>query len=203
MPIEIIIIFIVCFRWILCVSAFLLEVFKIAKNNRDNMLINEQIRVSEMLVIGPNGEQVGVKSLEDALTLAKYASLDLVLISPNANPPVAKVMNYNKYLYEKNKKEKENLRKQKANYSELKEYRLSPVIDVGDFETRRKNAQNYLEKGHKIKGFIRFKGRQMAHPELGKDVLLRFADALSDYADIETQPKLEGRQMSILLAPKK
>ena len=155
------------------------------------MLINEQIRVSEMLVIGPNGEQVGVKSLEDALTLAKYASLDLVLISPNANPPVAKVMNYNKYRYEKKKKEKENLRKQKANYSELKEYRLSPVIDVGDFETKLRNVT------------VRFKGRQMAHTELGNEVLERFADRVKDIADIQEKPKLDGRVMTMLLVPKK
>ena len=203
MPIEIIIIFIVCFRWILCVSAFLLEVLYIAKNNRDNMLINEQIRVSEMLVIGPNGEQVGVKSLEDALTLAKYASLDLVLISPNANPPVAKVMNYNKYRYEKKKKEKENLRKQRANYSELKEYRLSPVIDVGDFETKLRNATKYLEKGDRIKLTVRFKGRQMAHTELGNEVLERFADRVKDIADVQEKPKLDGRVMTMLLVPKK
>ena len=155
------------------------------------------------MVIGPNGEQMGVKNLTDALTLANYAGLDLVLMSENSNPPVGKIMDYNKYRYEKQKKLKEAQKKQRETNKDIKEYRLSVTIDVGDFETRRKNAQNYLEKGHKIKGFIRFKGRQMAHPELGKDVLLRFADALSDYADIETQPKLEGRQMSILLAPKK
>ena len=167
------------------------------------MLINDQIKVREVLVIGPNGEQVGIKSIEDALTLASYAALDLVLISPNANPPVCKVMDYNKFRYEKQKKAKEALKKQKASMSELKEYRLSPVIDVGDFETRKRGALEYLKKGHKIKASLRFKGRQMAHPELGKDVLLRFADALSEYSDIETQPKLEGKSMFMLLAPKK
>ena len=100
-----------------------MEVLDIA-NNKNNMLINEQIKVKEVLVIGPNGEQVGIKSIQDALTLASYAALDLVLISPNANPPVCKVMDYNKYRYEKQKKEKEALKKQKANMSELKEYRL-------------------------------------------------------------------------------
>ena len=155
------------------------------------------------MVIGPNGEQMGVKNLTDALTLANYAGLDLVLMSENSNPPVGKIMDYNKYRYEKQKKLKEAQKKQRETNKDVKEYRLSVTIDVGDFETRRKNAQNYLEKGLKIKGFIRFKGRQMAHPELGKEVLLRFADALSDYADIEIEPKLEGRQMSILLAPKK
>ena len=179
-----------------------MEVLAIA-NNKNEMQVNEQIRVAQLMVIGPNGEQMGVKNLTDALTLANYAGLDLVLMSENSNPPVGKIMDYNKYRYEKQKKLKEAQKKQRETNKDIKEYRLSVTIDVGDFETRRKNAQSYLEKGHKIKGFIRFKGRQMAHPELGKDVLLRFAEALSDYADIEAQPKLEGRQMSILLAPKK
>ena len=176
--------------------------FNIA-NNKNEMQVNENIRVAQLMVIGPNGEQMGVKNLTDALTLANYAGLDLVLMSENSNPPVGKIMDYNKYRYEKQKKLKEAQKKQRETNKDVKEYRLSVTIDVGDFETRRKNAQNYLEKGHKIKGFIRFKGRQMAHPELGEEVLLRFADALKDYCDIEAKPKLEGRQMSILLAPKK
>jgi len=179
-----------------------MEVLTIAKNS-NNMLINDQIKVPEVLVIGPNGEQVGVKKIEDALTLAKYASLDLVLISLNGNPPVVKVMDYNKFKYEKAKKEKENLRKQKANKSELKEYRLSPVIDVGDFETKLRNATKYLEKGDRIKLTIRFKGRQMAHTELGNEVLERFADRVKEIADIEQKPKLDGRVMTMLLVPKK
>ncbi len=179
-----------------------MEVLVIAKN-KDNMLINEQIRVPEVLVIGPNGEQVGIKKIEDALTLAKYASLDLVLISPNGNPPVVKVMDYNKFRYEKRKKEKENIRKQKANKSELKEYRLSPVIDVGDFETKLRNATKYLEKGDRVKLTIRFKGRQMAHTELGNEVLERFASRVEEIADIEQKPKLDGRVMTMLLVPKK
>ena len=167
------------------------------------MQVNDGIRVAELMVIGPNGEQMGIKNLADALTLANYAGLDLVLMSENSTPPVGKIMDYNKYRYEKQKKIKEAQKKQRETNKDVKEYRLSVTIDVGDFETRRKNAQSYLEKGHKIKGFIRFKGRQMSHPELGKEVLLRFATALADYSEIEAQPKLEGRQMSILLAPKK
>ena len=188
------------------ISTFLflkdLEVLYIAKNN-NNMLINDKIKASEVLVIGPNGEQVGVKPIEDALTLAQYAALDLVLISPNANPPVCKVMDYNKYRYEKQKKEKEALKKQKANRSELKEYRLSPVIDVGDFETKLKNATKYLQKGDRIKLTVRFKGRQMAHTELGKEVLERFASRVEEYADIDQKPKLDGRTMTCILVPKK
>ena len=155
------------------------------------------------MVIGPNGEKLGMKKLSDALTLASYAGLDLVLMSGTAVPAVAKVMDYNKYRYEKQKKQKEAQKKQRENSKEVKEYRLSVTIDVGDFETRRRNAGEYLKKGHKIKAFIRFKGRQIAHPELGSDVLLRFADALSDVADIETKPQIEGRQIYIMLSPKK
>ena len=180
----------------------LMEVFCIA-SSKGNLLINEQIKANQVLVIGPNGEQVGVKSLSDALTLSSYAGLDLVLISPNANPPVCKVMDYNKYKYEKSKKEKEALKRQKANMSELKEFRLSPVIDVGDFETKLKQVTKYLQKGDKIKLSIRFKGRQMAHTEIGKDVLLRFSARLSELSDIEQQPKLDGRSMTMLLTPKK
>ena len=179
-----------------------LEVLGIA-NNKNGLPINDQIKAREVLVIGPNGEQVGVKSLQDALTLASYASLDLVLISPNANPPVCKVMDYNKFRYEKQKKEKEALKKQKANMSELKEFRLSPAIDVGDFETKLRNATKYLEKGDRIKLSIRFKGRQMAHTELGREVLERFAERVKDYADIEQKPKLDGKTMTCLLVPKK
>jgi translation initiation factor IF-3 len=179
-----------------------MEVLGIAKNN-DNMLINDQIKAHEVLVIGPNGEQVGVKTIEDARTLASYASLDLVLISPKSNPPVCKVMDYNKFRYEKQKKAKEALKKQKANMSELKEYRLSPVIDIGDFETKLRNATKYLEKGDRIKLTVRFKGRQMAHTELGKEVLERFASRVAEIADIEQKPKLDGRMMTMLLVPKK
>ena len=185
----------------ICFSYYM-EVLGIAKNN-NNMLINDQIKVPEVLVIGPNGEQVGVKTIQDARTLATYAALDLVLISPNANPPVCKVMDYNKFRYEKQKKAKEALKKQKANTSELKEYRLSPVIDIGDFETKLRNATKYLQKGDRIKLTIRFKGRQMAHTELGKEVLERFADRVVEYADVEQNPKLDGRVMTMLLIPKK
>ena len=176
--------------------------FCIAKE-KNGLLINEQIKAGSVLVIGPNGEQVGVKPLKDALVLASYAGLDLVLMNPNGNPPVCKIMDYNKYRYEKNKKEKENLKRQKANMSETKEFRLSPVIDVGDFETKIKQVTKYLEKGAKIKVTIRFKGRQMAHTELGQDVMMKFADRLSDISTITDEPKLDGRTMTMMLAPKK
>ncbi len=180
----------------------ILEVFCIA-NNKNGLLINEQIKASSVLVIGPNGEQVGVKSLKDAQVLANYAGLDLVLMNPNGNPPVCKIMDYNKYRYLKNKKEKENIKRQKANMVETKEYRLSPRIDVGDFETKLRQVSNYLKKGAKIKLTIRFRGREMAHTEIGSEVLQNFAARLNDIAVITDEPKLDGRTMTMMLAPKK
>ena len=176
--------------------------FVIANKGKD-LFINEQIRAREVMVIGPNGEQLGVKSLKDALTLSSYAGFDLVLINPKGNPPVCKVMDYNKFKYENKKRAKENIKKQRATNLDLKEYRLSVTIDIHDFDTRVKNSQKYLEKGHKIKASIRFKGREMAHTELGKDVLVRFAEALKDVADIEQKPTLDGRNMTMILMPKK
>ena len=123
-------------------------------------------------------------------------------MNDNGNMAVAKIMDYNKYRYERQKKLKEAQKKQRESNKELKEYRLSVTIDVHDFETRVRNAKDYLVKGHKIKAFIRFKGRQMARPELGKEVLLRFYEALEDVAVIEAQPKIDGRQIFMLLAPK-
>ena len=177
-----------------------MEVFSIAKKSND-LLCNEQIRIPHVLVIGPNGEQMGVKPIKDAQTIANYAGLDLVLINANSNPAVCKIMDYNKFKYEKSKKEKENKKKQQANNVELKEYRLSPVIDIGDFETKLRNASKYLQKGHKIKLSIRFKGRQIIHPELGEDVMNRFAEKTKEIAVVEQKAKLEGRSMTMLLAP--
>ena len=184
------------------VFTFFMEVSDIASKDRD-LFINEQIRAKEVMVIGPNGEQLGIKPIKDALTLASYAGFDLVLISPNANPQVCKIMDYNKFKYENKKKQKENMKKQRESNLEMKEYRLSVTIDVHDFDTRVKNSSKYLEKGHKVKASIRFKGREMAHTELGRDVLLRFAEALKDVADIEKKPVLDGRNMTMILMPKK
>lgn len=155
------------------------------------------------MVIGPNGEQLGLKNIKDALTLASYAGFDLVLMNANSNPPVCKIMDYNKFKYQNKKKAKENMKKQRESNLDIKEYRLSVTIDVHDFNTRVKNASRYLEKGHKVKVQIRFKGRELAHTYLGKEVLLRFADAVKEIADIEQQPKLDGRFMSMMLMPKK
>lgn len=176
--------------------------FNIANKNND-LLCNEQIKNSQVLVIGPNGEQLGVKSKQDALTLAKYAGFDLVLMSDSANPPVCKIMDYNRFRYEKKKKAKDAMKKQREAIVETKEYRLSITIDIHDFNTRVKNARKNLEKGAKIKASIKFKGRQISHPELAKEVLIRFSDELSDIADVELAPKLDGRSMYMQLTPKK
>ena len=153
------------------------------------------------MVIGPNGEQLGVKPIKDALTLANYAGFDLVLINPNGKPAVCKIMDYNKYKYESKKKAKENMKKQRESNLEMKEYRLSVTIDVHDFETRVRNSSKYLEKGHKIKVSIRFKGRMITHKEIGAKVLAEFAEATQDIAIIEQRAKMDGRQMFMQLAP--
>lgn len=175
--------------------------FKIAKQ-KDDVLINEQIKCEEMMVIGPNGEKLGIKKRQDALTLASYAGLDLVLMSNNGPVAVCKVIDYNKFKYEKTKKEKEQKKRQREQNLELKEYRLSVTIDTHDFETKLRNARGYLEKGHKIKVSVRFKGRQITHPELGKEVIVKFANELSEIGVITELPKLEGRSMSLVVAPK-
>ncbi len=155
------------------------------------------------MVIGPNGEQLGLKSRQDALTLAGYAGFDLVLMSENSNPPVCKIMDYNKFRYEKKKKSKEAMKKQRETIVDTKEFRLSVTIDKHDFDTRARNARKNLEKGSKIKASIRFKGRQIAHPELAKEVLEKFSNELSDISEVEIQPKFEGRSIFMQLTPKK
>ncbi len=183
------------------ILALVLEVSIIA--NKNDLYINDQIRAKEVMVIGPNGEKLGVKTLDDAKTVAEFAGFDLVLINPNSTPPVCKIMDYNKFKYENKKKQKENMKKQRESNLEIKEYRLSVSIDVHDFETRVKNASKYLEKGHRVKLSVKFKGRELAHLSRGKEVLNRFYEAVKDIADIETNPKMEGRFMNMMLMPKK
>lgn len=182
-------------------SFLFMEVFDIA-NNKDN-LINDQIKCREMLVIGPNGEQLGVKSKKDALTIAGYAGFDLVLMSENSNPPVCKIMDYNRFKYEKKKKTKEAQKRQRELAVDIKEFRLSVTIDKHDFDTRVNNARKALVRGDKVKASIRFKGRQIAHPELAQEVLVKFRESLSDIAEVEIEPKMEGRSIYMQLTPKK
>ena len=162
--------------------------------------INEKIRSKELRVIGDNGEQIGVKSLEDALTLASSFELDLVLVSPNAQPPVARIMDYGKYRYELQKKEKEQRKNQKI--VTVKEVRLSPSIEDHDYNTKLKQAIKFLEKGDKVKASIRFRGRAITHKDLGRDVLEDFIEDTKDISTVESSPKMEGRSMFMILAPK-
>ena len=163
------------------------------------MILNEDIRAREVRLIGPDGQQVGVVSKNEALHQAADADMDLVLLSPNAKPPVARIMDYGKYKYEQQKKDKEARKKQKV--INLKEIRLSPTIEEHDFQTKLKNGRKFLEKGDKCKVSIRFRGRAITHKEIGQRVLEKFAEECKDIATIGQKPKMDGRQMFIMLNP--
>lgn len=163
-------------------------------------MINEQIRDKEVRLIGENGEQLGIFSSKEALRMAEEAELDLVKIAPKAEPPVCKIIDYGKYKYEMVRKEKEAKKKQKT--VELKEIRLSPNIDTNDLNTKINSAKKFLSKGDRVKVTLRFRGREMAHMQQSKYILDDFADALSEIAVVEKAPKVEGRNMSLVLAKK-
>lgn len=151
-------------------------------------------------MIGQNGDQLGIKSRQEALEIAVKANLDLVLVAANAKPPVCRIMDYGKFRFEQQKKEKEARKNQKI--ISLKEVRLSPTIDEHDFNTKLRNAIKFLEKGDKVKASIRFKGRAITHKEIGQRVLDRFSEACAEVATVETKPKMDGRSMFLMLAPK-
>ena len=163
-------------------------------------MINEQIRDKEIRLIGSEGEQLGIMSAKEALKLAEEAGLDLVKIAPNAQPPVCKIVDYGKYRYEQLRREKEAKKKQKV--IEIKEIRLSPNIDTNDLNTKMNAAKKFLTKGDKVKVTLRFRGREMAHMANSKHILDDFAENLSEVANIEKAPKVEGRSMTMFLAPK-
>lgn len=165
------------------------------------MQINEQIRDREVRVITADGEQLGIMSAKEALKKAEEKNLDLVKIAPNAKPPVCKIMDYGKYRFEQAKREKEARKNQKV--VEIKEIRLSLNIDTHDFETKAKHAEKFLKAGNKVKVSIRFRGREMAHPELGLASMEKFAEACREFSTVEKPAKLEGRQMLMFLAPVK
>ena len=146
-------------------------------------MVNEGIRARELRLISDNGDQLGVKTKQEALKMAEDANLDLVLVAPKAKPPVAKIMDYGKYRFELQKKQREARKKQKV--VNIKEVRLSPTIDTNDFNTKMKNARKFLSKGDKVKVSIRFKGRAITHKDIGRDVLNRFAEATEDVATVE------------------
>ena len=151
-------------------------------------------------MIGKDGEQVGVVSRDEALRVAEEAELDLALVSPNAKPPVAKVLDYGKYRYEQQKREKEQRKNQKT--VNVKETRLSPTIEEHDFNTKLRQARGFIEDEDKVKVSIRFRGRAITHKDLGRDVLDRFAEGMNDIADVQSRAKMEGRSMFMMLAPK-
>lgn len=182
-------VFLICF-------ANISEVTTIARE----MIVNDRIRAQEVRLIGQNGDQIGIVSREDALRTAENAELDLVLVSPNAKPPVARVMDYGKYRYEQQKREKEARKNQKV--VNTKEIRLSPTIDDHDFNTKLRQGRKFIENGDKVRVTIRFRGRAITHKDIGRDVLDRFAEETADIADVESQAKMEGRSMFIMLAPK-
>lgn len=169
----------------------------ISKENQ----INEEIRASEVRLIDENGEMRGIMSIDDAMALADEANLDLVNISPNAEPPVCKILDYGKYRYELQKKEKQNKKNQKV--TEVKEIRLSPSIEDHDVQVKAKTAIKFLKDGDKLKVSLRFRGRERDYVAKGYEVMEVFAELVSEYGVIEKKPKMEGRRMNMFLAPKR
>ena len=166
-----------------------------------DLFINEQIRDKEVRVIGENGEQLGIMSTKEALSLAEEAGLDLVKIAPTAKPPVCRIVDYGKFKYEQVRREKDAKKKQKT--IEIKEIRLSPNIDTNDLNTKANAARKFLTKGNRVKVTLRFRGREMAHMSESKHILDDFAELLSDISVIEQPAKVEGRTMTITLTEKK
>lgn len=167
----------------------------------DGPRVNEQIRADKIRVIGADGEMKGVMSVREAMALADEAGLDLVEISPNTDPPVCKILDYGKYKYEQQKKAAEARKKQKV--IDLKEIKIRPGIEPHDYEVKMRNARRFLEDGDKVKVTMRFRGREMSHIELGKGLLQKMKEELSPISKVEFEPKLEGRQMIMILVPSK
>ena len=176
---------------------YFLEVFSIAKLTHQ---LNEEIQDKELRVIGPDGAQLGIMSSKAALDLAAEQELDLVKISPTANPPVCKIMDYGKFRFDQMKKEKESRKNQRV--VEVKEIRMSPNIDTNDLNTKMKNAIKFLSDGNRVKVSVRFRGREMTHTNLGEQLLNQFAEGCSEVANLEKNPKMEGLFMFMFLSPK-
>lgn len=172
-----------------------------SRPKKDEPIMNEKIRAREVRLIDENGEQVGVVNTQEALKRAESVDLDLVLISPNAEIPVAKIINYGKFRYEQQKKQKEN----KANqvHNTLKEVRVSPTIDKHDFEVKMKQARKFLSKGDKVQFSLRFKGRMITHAEIGRAVMERILEELKDEVTVDQYPKMDGRRMFLVVSPVK
>ena len=162
--------------------------------------INEEIRDKELRVIGADGSQLGIMTSSDALALAEEKDLDLVKIAPNAVPPVCKIMDYGKFRFEQLKKEKEAKKNQKV--VEIKEIRMSPGIDTNDLNVKMRNAMKFLKEGNRVKVTVRFRGREMAHTDIGEQLLIRFGEGCAEVANVDKKPKLDGRFMTLFLSPK-
>ena len=180
---------------------FIFFVVRRCFNIKQDLPINEQIRADKVQVIDENNEKLGVMSLDSALDMAVDKKLDLVLVAPNNNPKVCRIMNYGKYKFEQAKKEKEARKKQKA--IELKEIRITPNIDSHDLDFKVKNAQKFLADGNKVRINLKFRGREMNYIKLGEEVLNKFITALEEVSTVEKKPMLEGKNMFIILVPKK
>ncbi|WP_144933684.1 translation initiation factor IF-3 [Paenibacillus sp. 32O-W] len=163
-------------------------------------LVNEEIRVREVRLIGADGEQLGIKPTREALQIAADANLDLVSVAPNAKPPVCRIMDYGKYRYEMQKKEKEARKNQKV--VDIKEVRFSASIEEHDFQTKLRNVVKFLKDGDKVKCSVRFRGREITHAQIGQKVLERVAAEAESLSNVERKPKLEGRSMIMILSPK-
>ncbi len=172
-----------------------------AKDNSKDLPINDEIKAPEVRVIGTSNEQLGVMKLEDALAYAYRNGVDLVLIAPTANPPVCRAIDYGKFCFERDKREKEAKKKQVI--VKVKEVQLSCRIEQHDFETRVNHAKRFLAEGNKVKAVVRFKGREMSHMELGREVIEKFVEALAGVGVAEKKPSLDGRFMSVIVSPVK
>lgn len=168
--------------------------------SKETLRINGEIRAREVRVTDAQGEQLGIMSTRDALRKAEEAHLDLVEVAPKAKPPVCRVMDFGKYRYEQQKREKEAKKKQKV--ISVKEVKLRPGIETHDFNFKVKNAMRFIAEGNKVKATIMFRGRELSHPEMGKELLLKVAEAMQEAVTVEREPKLEGKNMIMILAPK-
>ena len=180
---------------------FLLWRYTVISTNNKDLPINEEIKVPEVRLIGSNNEQLGVMSIEQARAYADDNGVDLVLIAPTANPPVCRAIDYGQFCFERDKREKEAKKKQVI--VKVKEVQLSCRIEQHDFDTRVNQAKRFLAEGNKVKAVVRFRGREMTHTELGRDVILKFQEALAGVGNSEKKPVLDGRYMSIILSPVK
>ena len=191
----------ICVRTEFFCTYFLLWRYTVISTNNKDLPINEEIKVPEVRLIGSNNEQLGVMKIEDAQAYADSNGVDLVLIAPTANPPVCRAIDYGKFCFERDKREKEAKKKQVV--VKVKEVQLSCRIEQHDFDTRVNQAKRFLAEGNKVKAVVRFKGREMTHTDLGRDVILKFQESLVGVGTAEKKPILEGRYMSITLSPVK